>query len=58
MAQEATIKINLEEGDSSQTLKSLKKDVDAIDGSVDKLNKDFKQGQEESTKTTVALKTQ
>jgi hypothetical protein len=58
MAQEATIKINLEEGNAGQTLKDLKKDVDAVDSSVDELNKDFVEGQKEATKSTVSLKTQ
>lgn len=58
MAEEASIKINIEEGNAKTTLKDLRKEVEAVDGSVDKLNKDFKQGQEQSTKTTVSLKTQ
>lgn len=58
MAEEASIKINIEEGSAKTTLKNLRKEVEAVDGSVDKLNKDFKQGQEQSTKTTVSLKTQ
>ena len=58
MSQEATIKINLEEGNASKTLKDLKKDVDAVDSSVDNLNKDFKEGQQESAKSTISLKTQ
>jgi seryl-tRNA synthetase len=58
MSTEATIKINLEEGNASKTLKDLKKDVDAVDSSVDNLNKDFKEGQQESAKSTISLKTQ
>lgn len=58
MAEEASIKINIEEGNAKTTLKDLRKEVEAVDGSVDKLNKDFKQGQEQSAKTTISLKTQ
>ena len=58
MAQEATIKVNIEQGNSGKTLKDLKKEVDAVDQSVDNLNKDFKEGQQESAKSTVSLKTQ
>ena len=58
MAKEATIKINLEDGNADKTLKDLKKEVDAVDSSVDNLNKDFKEGQEQSAKSTISLKTQ
>ena len=58
MAQEATIKINLEKGNSGKTLKDLKKEVEKVDSSVKKLNKDFVKGQADSTKSTVSLKTQ
>ena len=58
MATEATIKVNIEQGNSGKTLKDLKKEVDSVDSSVDNLNKGFKEGQQESAKSTVSLKTQ
>lgn len=58
MAQEATIKINLEEGNSGATLKDLKNDVKAVGTEAEKVNDEFKQGQQEVEKSTISLKTQ
>ncbi len=58
MAQEATIKINLDEGNAGTTLKDLKKDVQAVGTEAEKVNEEFVQGQKEVEKSTVSLKTQ
>ena len=58
MAQEATIKINVEQGNSAKTLGDLKKEVDAVGNSAEKVNDEFIQGQAEAEKSTVSLKTQ
>ncbi len=58
MAQEATIKINLDEGNAGATLKDLKKDVQAVGTEAEKVNDEFVKGQKEVEKSTVSLKTQ
>ena len=58
MAKEATIKINVEEGNAGTTLKDLRKEVELLDTTVEKTNDDFVQGQKEVTASTVSLKTQ
>ena len=50
MAQEATIKINVEQGNSAKTLGDLKKEVDAVGNSAEKVNDEFIQGQAEAEK--------
>ena len=42
MAKEATIKINLDEGNSSKTLKDLKDEIEGVGNSAEDVNKEFK----------------
>tara|TARA_R110002051_G_scaffold240168_1_gene300754 strand:+ start:46 stop:2163 length:2118 start_codon:yes stop_codon:yes gene_type:complete len=58
MATEATVKIKVEEGSGKATLKDLRKEVELLDGAVEKTNDDFVQGQKEVEASTVSLKTQ